>query len=305
MHHILYPPYTLTLSTYPKSTNINIPLKHFHHHHLMDGVYFIDGSYCAICDLSFTSEAARAQHIAASAIHPFCRPCDRRFLNGNSLRSHYVLSARHHYCAVCERTFRSAAGLRMHIEYAAVHRDDSDDDSATDGDEPDEGWEDELGQMEFPDVIATVADLDNLEDFGDDWFDFELEEITLALDSSNITATTTMTAEGTSNSFDSATTLLELIDQSLVESSPSNSTLDVREEKTHISIGIQTTMATTAPLLYTCPVCLDPPASCSATLCGHVFCTECIYSLFKSDGLCPICRQPGDISDLRRLYSMP
>lgn len=40
-----------------------------------------------------------------------------------------------------------------------------------------------------------------------------------------------------------------------------------------------------------CPICLDPLVRASVTLCGHVYCTECILNVVKSTKQCPICRK--------------
>jgi hypothetical protein len=40
-----------------------------------------------------------------------------------------------------------------------------------------------------------------------------------------------------------------------------------------------------------CPVCFDSLQRPSVTLCGHVYCTECIMAVVKSTKQCPICRK--------------
>ncbi|KAL5343107.1 hypothetical protein BJX70DRAFT_207595 [Aspergillus crustosus] len=55
---------------------------------------------------------------------------------------------------------------------------------------------------------------------------------------------------------------------------------------------------------YTCPVCMETPKDATATVCGHLFCHECIINALKSveerlehtgkapRGTCPVCRKP-------------
>lgn len=72
----------------------------------------------------------------------------------------------------------------QHIEYAAVHRDDSDDEDIDDLElEEEEGWEDKLAQLRYPDEVGgpsiipdgeEPSDDDEWEDF--DEYDFEDEE---------------------------------------------------------------------------------------------------------------------------------
>ncbi|KAL4802062.1 hypothetical protein BDV18DRAFT_164241 [Aspergillus unguis] len=55
---------------------------------------------------------------------------------------------------------------------------------------------------------------------------------------------------------------------------------------------------------YKCPICLESPTNATTTICGHLFCHECIMSALKhseeqradhagkSRGACPKCRAP-------------
>ena len=56
---------------------------------------------------------------------------------------------------------------------------------------------------------------------------------------------------------------------------------------------------------YACPVCYETPVSPVSTICGHVFCRNCIKRLFMSDYLkwkCPQCRHSLSPSDFHPLY---
>ncbi|PLB38096.1 uncharacterized protein BDW47DRAFT_31609 [Aspergillus candidus] len=60
----------------------------------------------------------------------------------------------------------------------------------------------------------------------------------------------------------------------------------------------------TALRAYKCPVCMDTPVDATSTVCGHLFCHQCIMDTLKfgeerrtdasgkSRGTCPVCRKP-------------
>lgn len=58
-----------------------------------------------------------------------------------------------------------------------------------------------------------------------------------------------------------------------------------------------------------CPICFDDITSAAATLCGHIFCLECIQQGiasshargqvdFHGEGLCPLCRKLINLKDV-------
>jgi hypothetical protein len=65
--------------------------------------------------------------------------------------------------------------ILQHIEYASVHRDDSDDEDELEDELP-EGWEDEMGQLKFPNEVKDVEDEDDNSWEHFDACDFEDEE---------------------------------------------------------------------------------------------------------------------------------
>lgn len=40
-----------------------------------------------------------------------------------------------------------------------------------------------------------------------------------------------------------------------------------------------------------CAVCSDSIKDITSTICGHIFCEECILEAIKSQGKCPLCRR--------------
>ena len=51
-----------------------------------------------------------------------------------------------------------------------------------------------------------------------------------------------------------------------------------------------------------CPICFDVLNNPSVTLCGHVYCTECITTAARSTKQCPICRRKMTIKGFHPLY---
>ncbi|KAL1923367.1 uncharacterized protein VTP21DRAFT_8347 [Calcarisporiella thermophila] len=50
-----------------------------------------------------------------------------------------------------------------------------------------------------------------------------------------------------------------------------------------------------------CTVCLEIPNNVAATVCGHLFCEECIYAAISASKRCPVCRRkltPGQVEPL-------
>jgi len=55
-------------------------------------------------------------------------------------------------------------------------------------------------------------------------------------------------------------------------------------------------------LAITCPLCLDSAETLTTTLCGHVFCRECITAALNVKPECPVCRSYVRIRNLHPVY---
>ncbi|THU56072.1 hypothetical protein C4D60_Mb11t13410 [Musa balbisiana] len=53
---------------------------------------------------------------------------------------------------------------------------------------------------------------------------------------------------------------------------------------------------------FTCPVCLHALVDASSTICGHIFCLQCIKSSIQAQKKCPTCRRKLTMSSFHRVY---
>uniref|UniRef100_A0ACD5WIC0 Uncharacterized protein n=1 Tax=Avena sativa TaxID=4498 RepID=A0ACD5WIC0_AVESA len=53
---------------------------------------------------------------------------------------------------------------------------------------------------------------------------------------------------------------------------------------------------------FSCPVCLHEMVDASSTLCGHIFCQECIRASIKAQKKCPTCRRKLTMKSFHRVY---
>ncbi|CAL1708641.1 unnamed protein product [Somion occarium] len=263
----------------------------------MADVLYSDLSYCSACDRYFPGDEARAEHVQMSTKHPKCDRCERRFANMNSLRNHWVYSPRHHYCVVCEKDFSSSGGLRVHMEMAAVHRDDSDDEDEEDDDIDDtfDGWEDEVARNMYPDGEEDDEPASDDEDYSaeDEYWD-EDDETEFEEDRDAYYGFASVSAVGG-----------ELLPAVAAASAPTAGESSTQEEpqasfSTKDSGQIKPVVADARA--YGCPLCLEAPQDCSATHCGHIFCTPCIDTALESRKMCPVCRKFACHRQLRKVF---
>ncbi|XP_037710844.1 E3 ubiquitin-protein ligase complex SLX5-SLX8 subunit SLX8 [Drosophila subpulchrella] len=52
--------------------------------------------------------------------------------------------------------------------------------------------------------------------------------------------------------------------------------------------------------LMTCPICIEPPETPVATLCGHIFCMGCLIPAMRRQRICPICKE--SVSEIIQLH---
>lgn len=64
------------------------------------------------------------------------------------------------------------------------------------------------------------------------------------------------------------------------------------------------TITESEPPKTECVICLEnlKNKSLSSVPCGHLFCTECIENTLRNTQVCPLCRTPAQLSELRRIY---
>ncbi|XP_051221976.1 probable histone acetyltransferase HAC-like 1 [Lolium perenne] len=53
---------------------------------------------------------------------------------------------------------------------------------------------------------------------------------------------------------------------------------------------------------FICPVCLHEIADASSTICGHIFCKECIRASIKAQKKCPTCRTKLNLRNIHRVH---
>ncbi|KAL6601798.1 hypothetical protein ACP70R_045018 [Stipagrostis hirtigluma subsp. patula] len=54
--------------------------------------------------------------------------------------------------------------------------------------------------------------------------------------------------------------------------------------------------------IFTCPVCWNKLEEASTTICGHIFCAECIKQAIKVQKRCPTCRKSLKANNFHRIY---
>ncbi|KAH9941115.1 uncharacterized protein BXZ73DRAFT_88305 [Epithele typhae] len=259
----------------------------------------MDACYCSLCDKYFMDIESRARHLLHATNHPKCEKCNRYFANRNSLRNHYVISHRHHYCRTCDIDFETEAGLETHLRFAAVHRDDSEDDYVDDEDVDDsyEGWEDEEGRRLFPDADDAYPDVpvmfDDQTDPEDEYWD---EDDQPPPEDDNYTGWAPVPRSEADNPPAS-------VEKSPDPSQPSTTiTSSARPHKVAGPTSSGSDEDTTPTLSLDCTICLEQIRGPTATHCGHIFCRGCITEALEVKKMCPVCRRPASPKHLRTLF---
>ncbi|XP_047060823.1 E3 ubiquitin-protein ligase complex slx8-rfp subunit slx8-like [Lolium rigidum] len=55
-------------------------------------------------------------------------------------------------------------------------------------------------------------------------------------------------------------------------------------------------------LKFSCPVCMNELVDASSTICGHIFCENCIKASIQAQRKCPTCRKKLTLRGFHRLY---
>eukprot|EP00243_Klebsormidium_subtile_P011729 TRINITY_DN6779_c0_g2_i3.p1 TRINITY_DN6779_c0_g2~~TRINITY_DN6779_c0_g2_i3.p1 ORF type:complete len:243 (-),score=21.88 TRINITY_DN6779_c0_g2_i3:148-876(-) len=53
---------------------------------------------------------------------------------------------------------------------------------------------------------------------------------------------------------------------------------------------------------FTCSICLENMKEEATTICGHIFCKQCIMDSIKATKKCPTCRKKLSVKDVHRIY---
>ncbi|KAJ1704092.1 hypothetical protein LUZ63_003871 [Rhynchospora breviuscula] len=53
---------------------------------------------------------------------------------------------------------------------------------------------------------------------------------------------------------------------------------------------------------FSCPVCMSSLVEPSSTICGHIFCKECIKASIQAQKKCPTCRKHLNMKQFHRVY---
>ncbi|KAI0698080.1 hypothetical protein C8T65DRAFT_740301 [Cerioporus squamosus] len=284
-------------------------------------INYVAVCYCSLCDQYFDDIEARAAHVQFATNHPKCEKCNTRFANGNALRNHYVISRRHHYCSSCRVEFRTAAGFRAHIEFSAIHCSDlEDDDAEWANDEVDdsyEGWEDDIGAVYFPDENDDHYELpvhqDNVVAPEDEYWDGDDEPAPEEEEEADYSGWAPVPPAFAALPQEAEADIQEVPAAAPAHSSssggapaPHNCT-DACKATGEPCLPLAVTRTTSSgPAIVGCPLCLEEVDRPCVTLCGHVFCAQCITQALNTKQRCPVCRVPAGHKQLRRIFfSMP
>jgi hypothetical protein len=55
-------------------------------------------------------------------------------------------------------------------------------------------------------------------------------------------------------------------------------------------------------LKLSCLICKDEIKLETSTICGHIFCQECIYGMINTQNKCPICQKKLSSKNVHRVY---
>ncbi|KAL5223157.1 hypothetical protein ABZP36_027870 [Zizania latifolia] len=53
---------------------------------------------------------------------------------------------------------------------------------------------------------------------------------------------------------------------------------------------------------FSCPVCMNELVDASSTICGHIFCKNCIKASIQAQKKCPTCRRKLTMNNFHRVY---
>ncbi|KAF9464520.1 hypothetical protein BDZ94DRAFT_1320909 [Collybia nuda] len=201
----------------------------------------------------------------------YCSLCDEYFLTKESLKLHIQATRRHPYCTTCKRRFLNMNSLRNHFVYSSRHHYcRACDKSFKSG----SGLRVHLEQSAF-----HTGDSDDEED----------EDMERGVGWEDEVA----------RNEDEAARLRQSEEDIAIESEEATT---VKRRIGLLNLNRRKEVDNLPPVFRrNCPICLASPSSVSATRCGHIFCTPCIEYVVENTGMCPTCRKPGVMSQVRKI----
>ncbi|RDB19496.1 hypothetical protein Hypma_013604 [Hypsizygus marmoreus] len=201
----------------------------------------------------------------------YCSLCDQYFLTKELLQQHMQSSNRHPRCTTCKRSYLNMNSLRNHYVYSSRHHYCR---------ACDKTFKTAAGLRVHLD--QSVYHRDDSDDEGEDenlndgWED----EVARLQDESERSHQTE--EEISSNKFE---------EDRLSSATRRMALMNFTTSRPTVSSSLQ----------ISCPICLTNPKNASSTRCGHLFCTSCIEHAIEMSGVCPTCRKPAIVAQLRKI----
>lgn len=207
------------------------------------------------------------RNVPDPAAVPYCQRCDRTFMTQQGLESHLRQSSQHpFYCLACKIDFDRVDDLRAHAE--SGHRQ--------------------------PETVQRVGGQGLTPPSPPPVFTRAYAAARAAEAAARRQATTASAASA-------ADTSLSTIRGP--EGSPIAATSQVPTSVGGIAPSSSKNPTTTKPAItVTCPLCLDRAEALTSTLCGHVFCKECVTAAVQHKPECPVCRAYSHPRSLHPIY---
>jgi len=241
------------------------------------GVSYSHGAHTHESDIEVSTEEERYDDVQLPAqLTPYCQRCNREFRTINGLHLHNRMSSLHPwYCSSCRLDHDREDDLVRHN--TAVH-------SIV----PHSGGQQIQRPPPPPTVVPNRAPLS--------WMDQLLAP-----------AFGGLTIRDAADDPDISTSTIGPITFTTVDVPPAQNSPLIRDNSEFrpdeaSAAGPSGTSRVKPPLGISCPLCLDDVTSLTTTLCGHVFCKECITAAIEHKPECPVCRAFTHIRSLHPIF---